>query len=390
MKVVGRHYSSAEPIELEIEGGKIRAVRRAAADDWATLPWIAPGFVDLQVNGYRGLDFTSSTLTVAEVVATAKALDETGVTRFLATVTTQSPEVMLHAIGTIGQACAAEPEAARRIVGIHVEGPYICPEDGPRGAHPRSCVRPPDLAEFARWQAASGGRVKLVTLSPEWPGAAEFIAEAVRQKVLIAIGHTQATREQLAAAVEAGAAMSTHLGNAAHALLPRHVNYLWEQLANDDLAASLIADGWHLPPPVLKSLLRGKTPGRCILVSDITGMAGMPPGRYSTGLGEVEVLDDGRLVVAGQRQYLAGAAAPIGVGVANLMRYAGLDRATAVELATIRPAILLGLPRDRLNVGSIADFILFDLPGADGRGPLGELSIRATYNDGEEVYRRPS
>lgn len=389
MKVVGRHYSSAEPIELEIEGEKIRAVRRAAADDWAALPWIAPGFVDLQINGYRGLDFTSSTLTVPEVVATAKALDETGVTRFLATVTTQSPEVMLHAIGTIGQACATEPEAARRIVGIHVEGPFICPEDGPRGAHPRSCVRPPDLAEFARWQAASGGRVKLVTLSPEWPEANEFIAEAVRQKVLIAIGHTQATREQLAAAVEAGAAMSTHLGNAAHALLPRHVNYLWEQLANDDLAASLIADGWHLPPPVLKSLLRGKTPGRCILVSDITGMAGMPPGRYSTGLGEVEVLDDGRLVVAGQRQYLAGAAAPIGVGVANLMRYAGLDRATAVELATIRPAILLGLPRDRLSVGSIADFILFDLPGADGRGALGELSIRATYNDGEEVYRRP-
>ena len=134
------------------------------------------------------------------------------------------------------------------IAGLHIEGPHISPEDGPRGAHPQHCVRPPDVDEFHRWQEASNGSVKLVTVSPEWPESPGYIEAVVREGVVVAIGHTKATTDQIRDAVNAGATLSTHLGNGAHSMLPRHPNYLWDQLAEDRLAASFIADGIHLEP----------------------------------------------------------------------------------------------------------------------------------------------
>src|SRR5690606_36313484 len=155
-------------------------------------------------------------------------------------------------------------------------------------------------------QDAAEEAIRLLALSPEHEGSDAFIANAVQSGVLIAIGHTQATSDQIRSAVDAGARMSTHLGNGAHPMLRRHPNYLWDQLAEDRLTASLIVDGHHLPPAVVKTFVRAKGAERCVLVSDVTGMAGMPPGRYDqTSIGPVEVLEDGRLVVAGQRQYLA-------------------------------------------------------------------------------------
>src|SRR5206468_8402774 len=128
-----------------------------------------------------------------------------------------------------------------------------------------------------------------------------FIERAVASGVVVAIGHTKATGDQIRAAVDAGATLSTHLGNGAHPLIRRHPNYIWEQLAEDRLMASLIVDGHHLPPSVVKSMVRAKTPARCVLVSDITALGGMPPGRYSGGLGDLEVLESGKLVLADQR-----------------------------------------------------------------------------------------
>ena len=166
---------------------------------------------------------------------------------------------------------------------FHVEGPYISPEDGPRGAHPARWVRPPDLEEFHRFQEAARGNIRLVTLSPEWPDATRFIEALTREGVVASIGHTRATSDEIAAAVSAGATLSTHIGNGAHATLPRHPNYIWDQLAEDRLAASFIVDGIHLAPAFLKVALRAKGLERAILVTDAVMPAGCAPGPVQAG-----------------------------------------------------------------------------------------------------------
>jgi N-acetylglucosamine-6-phosphate deacetylase len=227
----------------------------------------------------------------------------------------------------------------------------------------------------------------MVTLSPEYDEASQFIRRATASGVVVSLGHTVATRAQILAAVDAGARMSTHLGNGAQRELPRHPNYLWDQLAEDRLAAGLIVDGHHLPPEVVQSFVRAKTPARCILVSDLSGFAGLPAGEYSTGLCGLEILDDGRLVIAGQRQLLAGASRPIGDGVANVVRFAGISLATAVEMATANPLRLLGESPRGVEVGAAADLVMFTFAdGSDGSAPA--LRIVETWLDGECVFRR--
>jgi N-acetylglucosamine-6-phosphate deacetylase len=190
--------------------------------------------------------------------------------------------------------------------------------------------------------------------------------------------------------VDAGASMSTHLGNGSHANLQRHPNYVWDQLAEDRLVASLIADGHHLPPAVVKCLVRAKSPERVILISDVTGLAshsGTEPGQYTDScLGAVEVLDDGRVVVAGQRDYLAGAIQPLRVGVANVMRFAQVDLATAINMASIRPAEMLGLQQDRFASGTKADLIQFEMSESEHAS----IRILATFNAGQCVYGEPT
>jgi N-acetylglucosamine-6-phosphate deacetylase len=223
-------------------------------------------------------------------------------------------------------------------------------------------------------------------MAVELDAAPAFIRRVVQSGVIVAIGHTSANSDQIRAAVDAGARLSTHLGNGAHPMLPRHPNYIWDQLADDRLMASLIVDGHHLPPAVVKSLVRAKTPERCILISDISGLAGLPPGFHQANHGDVEILPDGRLVVAGQRQILAGASLPIGAGVANVMAFAGVSLADAVRMAVHHPAELLGLPPGGFRPGDPADLVQFDL--AEPSHPSGppRLEIRATILDGEAVW----
>lgn len=344
------------------------------------MPWISPGWIDLQVNGYEGLDFAHMHASDVSEVTTRLTAD--GVTRYLPTITTNSFEVTRNALARIAEALRESPKQALAIPGIHLEGPYISREDGPRGAHPKTYCREYSWDEFVAWQDAVEGKVRLLTLSPEYPGAPEFIRKVVSTGVVVAIGHTAANSEQIAAAVDAGATLSTHLGNGCHAILPRHPNYLWDQLANDGLMSSLIADGFHLPPTTLKSMIRAKGVERCILISDVTSLAGVPPGRYETGLGEVEVLEDGRLVVAGQRTLLAGAALPLEVGVANAMNFAGVSLPEAISLVTTNPAKLIGLTAPAFNDGR-GDFVLFAVKGEHPRQRIG---IIGTIQGGELVY----
>lgn len=381
--LVARRYDTLRPVEITVERGSIQSIvpaRQVPPNSAAeqALPVVAPGFVDLQINGYAGREFNDPQLTAEKIREVALAMDACGCTSFLATCTTDSFEVLANSFAVMSRAIDEVPEIAARIPGFHCEGPWISPLDGPRGAHPKQHVRVPSLDEWNRLQDAARGKIKLLTISPEYDEAIPLISAAAQAGVLIAIGHTNATSDQIAAAVDAGARMSTHLGNGAHPQIKRHPNYIWDQLANDQLVASLIVDGHHLPPAVVKSMIRAKGSHRCVLVSDVTSMGGMPPGTYATGLGNLEVLESGKLVVAGQRDILAGASLLLDTCVAQVMRFAGVNLTTAIDMATAQPAELIGVTNHRLDVGCPANLFLFDQPTAETT----KLGVRATMNNG--------
>jgi N-acetylglucosamine-6-phosphate deacetylase len=246
--------------------------------------------------------------------------------------------------------------------------------DGYRGAHPLSAVRGPSLAEFRELQDAANHRIKIITLAPERPGAIEFIREVAGQRVVIAIGHTSANADIIRQAVEAGATLSTHLGNGIASPLDRHPNPIWDQAAEDGLWASLIADGHHLGPSLLKSLVRAKTPEKIILVSDASPLAGLAPGRY----GEWEVDPSGKIVVAGT-PYLAGSNQGIAVGIENLIGMAGLTIEQAIATATTHPARLLGYPEPTIEVGQSANLIRFGLEESGRRFVLRETCVDGVW-----------
>jgi len=296
-----------------------------------------PGFVDLQVNGFVGIDFTDPALTPGGVDRAVAAIEKTGVTRFLPTIITSSLETFAACARTVVRTKHAA------IAGIHMEGPYISPEDGPRGAHLRAFVRGADVDDFRRRQDAAEGRIRLVTVAPEAPGVLPVIEHLVASHVRVAIGHTGATGAQIADAVKAGATLSTHLGNGCANMLPRHPNVIWEQLGEDRLLASFIVDGHHLPPATVKSMIRAKTPARTILVTDAVGAAGMPPGRYTLGGLEVELSPTGRVAAPGAPN-LAGSALRLDVAIGNTVRFTGLSLEDVVPMASTRPAEYIGIP----------------------------------------------
>jgi N-acetylglucosamine-6-phosphate deacetylase len=203
-------------------------------------------------------------------------------------------------------------------------------------------VRGADVDDFRRRQDAAEGRIRLVTVAPESPGVLPLIDHLVSSGVRVAIGHTGATGAQVADAVNAGATMSTHLGNGCANLLPRHPNVIWEQLAEDRLMAGFIVDGHHLPPATVKSMIRAKTPARTILVTDAVGAAGMPPGRYTLGGQEVELSPTGRVAAPGAPN-LAGSALRLDVAIGNAVRFTGLPLEEVVPMASTRPAEYIGI-----------------------------------------------
>src|SRR5580658_4309686 len=296
MKCKGRDPSTGRTIELEFDRAILSAVAGSARSREAE--YIAPGFIDLQVNGCAGVDYNSATEPIEKIGESIRALHSTGVTRLFPTVITGAPEEMLGALRNLARAKETLEEGIY-IAGFHVEGPHISPEDGPRGVHPARWVRRPDLDEFRRWQEAANGQVRLVTLSPEWPESRRYIEHITSKGVVASIGHTKADRRQIQDAVSAGATLSTHLGNGAHASLPRHPNYIWEQLAEDQLAASFIADGMHLQDSFLRVALRAKGVGRSILVTDAVAPAMCAPGPYRLGEVDIELRADGRVVMRG-------------------------------------------------------------------------------------------
>lgn len=294
-----------------------------------------PGFFELQVNGFGGVDFNLPGTPAEDLDRAAERLRKTGVTRFLPTLVTSSFSDFAACAGALSR--WNDPGFA----GIHMEGPYISP--GPaRGAHPAEHVRPASLDDFERRQEAAGGRIRLVTLAPEVPGALALVEGLVARGLRVAIGHSAASAEEVRRAVEAGATLSTHLGNGCVSELPRHPNLIWEQLAADALAACFIADGHHLPAATLKAMVRAKTPARSVLVTDATAAAGAPPGRYTLGRSGIERDGAGRVVLPGTGK-LAGSCLTLDRAVAQAVRDTGLGLDEVLPMASVQPAACLGL-----------------------------------------------
>jgi N-acetylglucosamine-6-phosphate deacetylase len=379
MRIRGRHYANGRLVDLECEHGLIRSIT-----DSSTAPadleagWIAPALFDLQINGCDGISFNSPKLTIDDVRHVVGVCRRHGIGFLCPTLITNSFASLRHGFTTLRTACESDKDLGRAIVGFHLEGPYISPDDGPRGAHPKQHVRAPDWDEFERWQEAAGGRIRLVTLAPEATGALPFIKRLVKAGIVVALGHTGASGECIRAAIAAGARLSTHLGNGSHAMLPRHDNYIWEQLGADELWASIITDGHHLPAAVVRSMVRVKTPARMILTCDASSLAGKPPGRYREWDQEIEILPNGKITVAGT-SYLAGSGAFTDTCIGNVIRMAGVSLTAAVAMASIRPSQLFGLPVHDVEAGAPADLALFDWHEG------GDFMVRHTLIAGQKV-----
>ncbi|MCA9061854.1 MAG: N-acetylglucosamine-6-phosphate deacetylase [Planctomycetaceae bacterium] len=380
--ITARCIETGKPLRVRMAGTQLSEVTPTDVDSVDSLPWIAPGLFDIQLNGYRGRWFSSETLTVDDVRETLLDLAAQGIAECFPTLVTNSNEAIEHGMNTIRKACDADPVIQAMVPGIHLEGPWISPLDGPRGAHPLEHVRMPIRAEFESWQRASGGRIRLVTLAPEVEGAVDAVAWLTREGIVVSIGHTAADAVAIQQAVKAGAGLSTHLGNGAAGLLPRHPNLLWEQLAEDRLWASVISDGHHLPQSTLLCMTRCKTLGRMIITCDVSGFGGCPPGEYREGGLAAEVLADGRIVSAGQRQYLAGSGATTGECVIRFAQMCDVSLAEAWSLACQQPNRLFQRPAPALEANQPATLTVFrlqtpapDLPAIRFAGQSGSLHV---------------
>ncbi len=357
MVYTAKSAATGHAIQIHETGGRIARIDEASnsSDDL----WVAPGLIDIQVNGFAGVDYNSPDTPLDEIARSIEVIKASGVTRFYPTVITGSNSNIRGSLVNLARA-KRELSTGPTMPGFHVEGPWISAVDGPRGAHPLEHVRPATISEFEEFQEAAEGNIRLITLAPESGGALPVIEYLVKQGVVVSIGHTGASPEQVQDAIGAGATMSTHLGNGAHAIIQRHPNYIIEQMAADELCAGLIADGIHLPPSFLKVAVRAKGLDRSILVTDAVSPAGCEPGVFRVGHIEVRLSSDNsvRLTDSGR---LAGSALKMDHGVENIMKFTGVSLGQALRMATVNAAAGMGLEGRRgfLEPGDICDLILF-------------------------------
>lgn len=365
MRVRGTILGECGVRDVIVENGKVGAIvsaGRKKPDAGSRAAIIAPTLFDIQVNGIRGIDLQSPDLSIEDIRAITQELAAWGVSRWVPTLVTGPLERIERGCRVIAEALR-EPALARAIPGIHIEGPYISPIDGPRGAHAQQYVRNPSLREFDRLYRAAEGRVLYVTLAPELPGAISFIKALVRRGVVVSLGHHQASESEILRAVAAGASMATHLGNGLASQINRHHNPLWPQLADERLAASFIADLQHLPSAALKSLIRAKGADHTILTSDCIHAALLEPGQYDLSGLPIEVKPSGRVCLSGT-DMLAGSSLLLLQGVVNAVLIGALSLDETFASATSVPERVLGLRQRaaRIRVGAKADFLVFEMP----------------------------
>lgn len=380
--IEGLFYLDGKPVSVQIRDGRILSVDQVEklSDDSHRI-FIAPGLIDNQVNGFAGVSFSfgGGELHTEDIVKATRELWKFGVTSYLPTLTTNSKELLLRNLSMLART-KNDPALHGSIPGYHLEGPYISPEDGYRGAHPLRYVAKPDWGDFMDFYEASDRNILTITLAPELDGSMEFIRKCSGLGITVAIGHHNASREVVDLAVMNGAKIATHLGNGCANMINRHLNPLWPQLANDQLAVSLICDGFHLRDEEIAVFYKVKGTEKTILTSDVTRFAALPPGEYKNEEGEIiELTSEGMLRYPAQN-VLYGSASPLIRGVSHIMKVTGCSMGEAVRMASTNPADLYNLSdRGSIEPGKRADLILFEWVNS-------EISIKKTYVNGELVY----
>jgi len=307
------------------------------------------GWVDLQINGYGGVDFNAPGLTVDAVKAVVRRLAADGTAAFLPTLVTGDPEMLIAIVRTIVAARKTDGECARRILGFFFEGPFISPVPGAVGTHPVEWVHPPDLALFDRFQDAAEGLVRMVNVAAEVPGMPEFVRTLVSRGVMVSLGHEMAaTPAELEPCLAAGARAFTHLGNGLPNMIPRHDNVIFTALADDRATVMFIPDGHHLPDTILKVYLRAVPRERLVAVSDAQYPAGMPPGDYDV-CGARARLEPNGLLWNPERKCLVGATTPMARMMELLQSRAGATPDDCRALGRENPLRLIGLTPDVLD-----------------------------------------
>jgi N-acetylglucosamine-6-phosphate deacetylase len=353
------HYETGEPVKIEISDGLIRSITNIAG-----LPEnspgliVAPGLIDNQVNGYMGVDFSEDGVNVQSMMRVLDAIHKDGVTSFVPTIITNSHEKLIRNFRNV---CSVlkEERINDSIPGFHLEGPYISPERGYYGTHPVEFVRKPSWDEFLNYQEAAEGRIIEVTVAPEVDGVMEFITKCSKNSILVSIGHSNASAEQINEAVERGARLATHLGNGLANMIDRHKNPIWPLLANELIMPSIIADGNHLLREQVWVFCKIKGPENIFLVSDVSPLIGMAPGHYNYLGSEVLYTADGYLRNL-KMNCLAGASLPLKRGVENIVDFTDCSLATAINMATRNVSKACKLTdRGHLIPGERADLILF-------------------------------
>ncbi|MHA1567690.1 MAG: N-acetylglucosamine-6-phosphate deacetylase [Alphaproteobacteria bacterium] len=354
---------NGRPVRYEIDKhGMVARVTPLVGVSLSEALVVTPGLVDIQVNGFAGVDFNAPGLTAEGLDRALAAMLSCGVTRCLPTLITAAEGELVDRLKDL-DAAVGESQLGRWMVpGYHIEGPFLSPEDGYSGAHPAEHMRSASLDLVERLEAASTRPLMIMTVAPEVDGVIDLIAFLVARGIVCAIGHSGASRAQTDAAIEAGATMSTHLGNGLPHLMNKNESSLLVQLGRDQLMASFIADGIHIPKDILQSWLRAKTMERSMLVTDATAAAGAPGegGTFTLGAGSIERHADGSVRMPGSR-YLAGSAASMDQLVRNVMNWYGLTIGDALALARDNPLRALGLPTAWPAVDGPADFVEWDI-----------------------------
>ena len=332
--ISGKSIFTNRSLKIGIREGYISSV--IEIDDCYN--YISPGFMDIQVNGYNRKDY-SSDLDNHQIEQLIYDLGKSGTTRHFPTIITNSESQILKSIRSIVKARKSSTLVEYAIGGIHIEGPFISPEEGARGVHNPRNIREADYMEFKRWQEAAEGLIKIVTLSPENDNSLSFIRKVSENGVIAAIGHTNVSPEMIDKAVDAGASLSTHIGNGCPSFIPRLENFIWKQLANENLTSSIIADGFHIPVDTLKCFTRCKGKDKTILISDAAALGGSVPGLYKWGDMDIRVFEDGHMRLNNTKN-LAGASLLLDKCIGNLCRSTDLTIKESVICATLNPCQL--------------------------------------------------
>jgi len=383
MLIRGVITGDSKPSDIVLKNGVVKEIKpatRRKPDGGSKYAHISTTLFDIQVNGGMGIDLQNPALTPEDVAKLDDFMAGNGVSHWIPTVITASKKNILHACGTIAEA-RKNSVLKRAIPGVHIEGPYISPVDGPRGAHAKRHVRKPSLREFDEFMKAADGHIAYVTIAPELDGAIPFIKGMMKRGVKVSLGHHNASPDIIERAVQAGAELSTHLGNGIAGMIDRYNNPLWPQLDQYRLYASLIADLEHLPPHVLRVIIRAKSPGRTILTSDCTNLAGLKPGKYKLGECPVEMLPSGRICLSGT-PYLAGSSLLLLQGAINCVEQGALTFEQAIASASSIPGRFFKLRHkfQRPQIGKKADLIVFNVLTGK-RGGM-KADIKAAFVNG--------